>query len=210
MTRRLWGRASSVNVQKVLWTLDELALDHERIDAGGRYGRTDTDAFARLNPNRRVPVLEHDGFVLWESHAIMRHLADVTGGLGSDRPQLRARSDQWMEFTSTTLQPPFLALFWQMVRLPPERREPSVLTAEAARLGSALRILDGRLSEVSWLAGDDFTLADIAAGSLMHRITDLGLAEDGLGALHRWHRALSARAGYRAHVATSYEELRGA
>lgn len=210
MRRTLWGRASSVNVQKVLWTLDELALDCARIDAGGRHGRVDTDEFARLNPNRRVPVLDEDGFVLWESHAIMRHLAAGSGGPGSGQPRLRARADQWMEFTVTTLQPPFLALFWQLVRLPEARRDPGVLRARRPELDAALGVLDDRLATTTWLAGDDFTLADIAAGSLMHRITDLGLADTGLEALHRWHRALGARPGYRAHVATSYEELRRA
>ena len=75
MTPTLWGRVSSVNVQKVLWTLAELGLKYPRIDAGFTYGKTDTPEFAALNPNRRVPVWQEEGLTLWESHAIVRHLA---------------------------------------------------------------------------------------------------------------------------------------
>ena len=72
---KLWGRATSVNVQKALWALDELELDYEQIDAGLHFGVVDTPAYRALNPNGKVPVLEDGDFVLWESHAIVRHLA---------------------------------------------------------------------------------------------------------------------------------------
>jgi glutathione S-transferase len=72
---KIWGRANSNNVKKVLWCAEELQLPYERLDAGGEFGMLDTDAFEAVNPNRRVPVLEDEGLVLWESNAIVRYLA---------------------------------------------------------------------------------------------------------------------------------------
>lgn len=92
---RLWGRVNSLNVQKVLWTLDELGLAHERIDAGGAFGGLDRPDYARLNPNRRVPLLEDGAVVVWESNAIVRYLAARygEGRLWVADPGLRAQAD---------------------------------------------------------------------------------------------------------------------
>jgi hypothetical protein len=76
----LWGRLSSINVQKVAWCLDEIGLDYVRIDAGGMHGVVDTPEYRQMNPNGLIPVIEVDGFVLWESNAIVRHLASEYGG----------------------------------------------------------------------------------------------------------------------------------
>ena len=205
MTPRLWGRASSVNVQKVMWALAELDLPHERIDAGGRYGRTDSAAFARLNPNRRVPVWEEDGLVLWESHAILRHLANRHG---AGTLALTATADQWMEFTSTTLQPPFLGVFWQAVRLPGPDRSAEALARHLQALDAALDIVEARLGAAGWLDGDAFSAADIAAGSLMYRYFDIDIPRPSRPALTAWYGRLASRTAYAATVMTSYDELR--
>ncbi len=211
MTIRLWGRASSVNVQKILWALDEAGLAFERIDAGGKYGVTDSDAFGAMNPARRVPVLEEDGFVLWESHAILRYLGRHPAARQELTPpslQTSAVMDQWMEFTTSTLQPPFIAAFWQLVRMRPAERSAEVLAKASAELAAALRILDGQLADEEYLAGEQFSPADIAAGSLMHRARDCGLVPDDLANVRRWADALVARPAYGRHVAVSYDELR--
>lgn len=211
MSYVLWGRASSVNVQKVLWGLHELGLPYTHEIAGGKYGRTDTPEFAALNPNRRVPVLISGDFALWESHAILRYLAeDARAGarlIPEDRCA-RARMGQWLEYTTGTLQPPFIALFWQFVRLPQDKRDPSVIKGHRENLDRALGVLDATLRTDAWLAGEGFSLADIAAGSLMHRITDLDLVPEGLSGLSRWLEAIRARPGYQAHIGVSYDELK--
>lgn len=209
--RILWGRASSVNVQKVLWGLQELGLPYDQEVAGGKYGRTDTPEFTALNPNRRVPVLIEGSFSLWESHAILRYLAeDPQAGarLIPEGRAARARMNQWLDYTTGTLQPPFIALFWQFVRLPQDKRDPSVISGHREALDRALGVLDATLHTDAWLAGNSFSLADIAAGSLMHRMTDLDLVPAGLTGLHRWLEAIRARPGYRAHIGVPYDELR--
>ncbi len=85
---KIWGRLSSVNVQKVVWAVRELALPHTLTEAGGAFGGLDTPEYGRMNPNRRVPVIDDGGFVLWESNAIVRYLA-ARYGAGSLWPATR-------------------------------------------------------------------------------------------------------------------------
>ena len=199
MTPRLWGRASSVNVQKVMWALAEIGLEYERIDAGGKYGRAED--LRALNPNVRVPVWQEDGLTLWESHAIVRHLARY--GLAHD-----ALADQWMEFTTSTLQPAFIGVFWQAVRLGPEEHSADVMAKQSQALNAALRILDDRLSDAPWLNGRSFSTAEIAAGSLMYRVHDIDWPKDSFPHVSAWYARLTERTPYRVTVMTSYDELR--
>jgi glutathione S-transferase len=72
---KIWGRPNSINVQKVMWTVSELGLEAERLDAGLEFGVVSEPWFKTYNPNRLVPTIEDDGFVLWESNVIVRYLA---------------------------------------------------------------------------------------------------------------------------------------
>ena len=205
----LWGRASSVNVQKVLWTLSEIGLGHRRIDAGGKYGRTDTAEFVEMNPLGRVPVWQEEGLTLWESHAILRHLGRGPAAvLWPDSVHGMAMADQWMEFVASTFQPPFLGVFFQKVRLPLAKRTETGLQQSLSQLDAALDILELRLSKSEWLAGDVFSLADVAAGAPMYRYFDMESPRPSRSAVERWYGALCDRPAYRETVMTSYEELR--
>ncbi|TXM92213.1 EAL domain-containing protein, partial [Methylobacterium sp. WL122] len=105
--RRLWGRANSVNVQKALWGLDESGLAYERVEAGGAHGVIADPAYRAMNPNGLVPVLQEDGFALWESNAILRYLADGAEGalrLPDDRRE-RAQVQQWLDWQATSFTP---------------------------------------------------------------------------------------------------------
>ena len=210
MSRIVWGRASSSNVQKVLWALDELGLDFERIDIGGPHGGRDREDFGALTPLRLVPVYQGEGLTLWESHAILRHLVRAHGGVLT-APGLAAAAfaDQWMDFIQTTFQPAMSAVFSQCYRLPPAQREAAALERAVTALDAALDILEGRLTSVRWLGGSVFGLADIAAGAHMHRYQTLDFPRRERPALDAWIERIAARPGWQARVATSYEELRG-
>src|SRR5262245_50616582 len=128
---KVWGRTNSSNVQKVMWAVGELRLTHERIDVGGEYGALDTDAYGKINPNRRIPTIDDDGFVLWESNVIVRYLA-AKHGAGTLWPEAlteRAVADQWMDWQQTTLAPDMRTVFWGLVRTPPERRDATLIEA---------------------------------------------------------------------------------
>lgn len=211
MTPILWGRASSVNVQKVMWALEECDVVHERIDAGGKYGQTDTAEFGAMNPLRRVPVWQDNGLTLWESHAILRHLArGRASALWPSTNHEQAVADQWIEFTTTTLLPPLIGVFFETVRLPLNKRSAKALDKHLDRLDTALDILDQRLASSPWLAGPAFSIADIAAGSPMYRYFTMDIPRPARSAVDDWYARLTKRPAYAKTVMTSYEELRGA
>jgi glutathione S-transferase len=99
----VWGRATSVNVQKVVWAVGEIGVPHERIDVGGRFGGLDSPAYIAMNPHRRVPTIDDDGVVVWESNAIVRYLAArySKGVLWDEDPGVRAQADEWMDLPVT-------------------------------------------------------------------------------------------------------------
>lgn len=211
MTPVLWGRASSVNVQKIMWALEECGIAHDRIDAGGKYGLTDTAEFGEMNPTRRVPVWQDNGLTLWESHAILRHLArGRAAALWPPTENEQAIADQWIEFTTTTLLPHLIGVFFQTVRLPLDERSAKALSRHLDALDTALDILDQRLGNSQWLAGPTFSIADIAAGSPMYRYFTMDIPRPARAALEDWYDRLTRRPAYAKTVMTSFEELRGA
>ncbi len=191
----LWGRPSSVNVQKVLWALAETDTPFEHRIVGGKYGGTDTAEFAAMTPVPRVPVLQDGDITLWESHAILRFLAGGVDPL----------ADQWMEYVTSTLQPAFLRLFYELVRTAPRDRtqDPDKLTGE---LLAVVPPLEWQLQKSKWLGGDSFGMADIAAGAMFYRACDL--CDPLSPQVARWYEALKSRPAYREIVMTSYDELR--
>ena len=93
----IWGRANSVNVQKVLWCLHELEISYQRIDAGMQFGKNNEAAYLAMNPNGRVPTLVDGDYVLWESNSVMRYLCLAYGQgspIYSQAPQQRAAVDR--------------------------------------------------------------------------------------------------------------------
>ena len=208
---RLWGRATSVNVQKALWALEELGLSYERIDAGGAYGGTDTPEYRSMNPNRLVPTLQDGGLVLWESNAIVRYLADAygRGRLRPDDPKTAALAEQWMDWQQTTLAGCMNPLFWETVRKPPSQRSAERAAELLEQCRKQLGVLDALLADREWLAGDAFSMGDIPAGSMLWRWYTMDIERPDLPNLARWYARLSSRPAYRTAVMTSYEALRG-
>jgi glutathione S-transferase len=199
---KIWGRTSSINVQKVMWTVAELGLPHERIDAGGQFGGLDTAAYAGLNPNRLIPVIEDGATVVWESNAIVRYLAARygAGSLWSEEPGKRSEADRWMDWQLTVLQPLIGPIFIDLIRTPPERRDMAAITASADRLGQAMLILDGHLASRPFVAGDQLTMGDIPVGCVCWRYANLDIARPDLPSIAAYRARLEARAGYRAHA----------
>src|SRR3954470_22212690 len=136
---RIWGRSNSVNVQKALWCCEEMNLPYERVDAGGTFGVVNTQQYRHLNPNGLVPTIEEDGFVLWESNAIVRYLAarHSPGKLWPEDLNIRAEADKWMDWQNTTFWPTFRPLFWNLVRTAPDQRDTQAM--EESRLKTAER-----------------------------------------------------------------------
>ena len=192
---RIWGRVTSVNVQKVVWAADEMGLAYERVDAGGAFGITQSAEYKAMNPNSLVPVIEDDGFVLWESNAIARYLATkhAARGLWPEDPKLRADIDRWMDWQATTFTPAMRDAFWQLVRTPAEKRDAAVLAKSLAESEKAAAILDAHLEGRDWVAGGAFTLADVVNGCAAHRWLHLPCDRIERPNLSRWYATLKAR-----------------
>ncbi len=199
---KVWGRRNSSNVQKVLWFCDEAALRFEHEEIGGDFGRTsDADMLAR-NPNARVSTIEDDGFVLWESNAILRYLAAkyAAGAMWPTDPLARADADRWMDWQQTTMLAPLTTIFWGRVRTPEAYTEAQIAEAEAAAL-PLWQILDARLEGREWIMGDAFTVADIPLAILAWRWFSLAESPPAMAALDAWFARIRARPAFEARVA---------
>lgn len=193
--RKLWGRANSGNVQKAMWALDELGLPYERVDAGGAHGVVDDPAYRALNPNGLVPVLEEEGFALWESNAILRYLAASHGGplaLPEDVRE-RARVDQWLDWQTTSFMPAMRDAFWQTFRA--KEPDASLIAASVAKTERCAAVLDRHLDGRSFMVGDRFGIADIAVGCAAHRWMSLPIEKTERPNLTRWLSVISKRPG---------------
>jgi glutathione S-transferase len=199
---KVWGRANSLNVQKVMWAVAELGLPHERIDAGGAFGGLNTPTFAEMNPNRLIPVLEDGVTVVWESNAILRYVAARygAGGLWPEDPARRSETDRWMDWQLTTVQPLLSPVFMGLVRTPEAERDLNAIERLAERLGETLRILDTQLAARPFVAGDALTMGDIPLGCVCWRYANLPISRPDLPNLEAWHERLQAREPFRRHV----------
>jgi glutathione S-transferase len=143
---KIWGRNTSVNVQKVMWALGELGVPHERVDVGGSFGKNNEPAYLAMNPNGLVPTLEEDGFLLWESNSIVRYLAAKYGAgkLEPADPRSRARASSWMDWQISVAAPAITPVFWGLIRTPPEKRDTAAIEAGKVKSMAAMKILGTR------------------------------------------------------------------
>jgi glutathione S-transferase len=209
---RIWGRKNSINVQKVMWAVGELDLPHERIDAGGPFGGLDKPEFTKMNPNRRIPVIDDDGTVVWESHAIVRYLANRygSGGLAPEDPGERAKTDMWTDWTLADLQPAFIGgVFFPAYRTPEKKRDPDVIRRGLARCTAQFQMLDRHLAGRSFIAGDRLTFGDIPPGAQLYRYFNIDIHRPRLPNVEAWYERLKSREAYRQHVMVSFDNLKG-
>jgi len=172
---RLWGRKSSINVQKVLWCLAELGLkegaDFERIDAGLHFGLNDTPEFLKMNPNGLVPTLEDGGLVLWESNTIMRYLVAQYDKNGRFPKGVAAQynSEKWMDWQLATFWPPLRATFLGLTRTPEKDRNYDAIRKGYQTTNQTLSLLDEILSGQDYCSGKQFNIGDIVVALGVHR-----------------------------------------
>jgi len=197
---KILGKASSINVRKVLWTCAELDLPFEREDWGSGFLPTDAPAFLALNPNAMVPVIQDGDFVLWESNSIIRYLAAQYGGqrLYPVEPRLRARVDQWMDWQATDLNRSWSYAFMALVRDSPAHRDRAAIEASCREWARFMAILEQRLEQAGgYVAGPAFSLADIPVGLSVNRWFGTPFDKPRLPAVAAYHDRLAERAGYR-------------
>jgi len=198
---RILGKATSINVRKVLWTCRELAVPFEREDWGSGVRATQEAGFLAMNPNAMVPVLVDGDVVLWESNTICRYLATCYGDGGAllpAAPAERARVEQWMDWQATELNSAWRAAFMALVRGSAAHRDPVQVAASVASWNRHMAILDARLAATgAYAAGSAFSLADIVLGLSANRWRMTPMARPALPAVAAWLERLEQRPGWR-------------
>jgi len=199
----IYGRTNSVNVQKVLWCLEELAVPYTRIDAGLEHGKNTEPWYLKLNPNGKVPLLTDGSFTLWESNTIVRFLAGKHGA-GSLCPaalEARALAERWMDWQLSTLVYPVSIVFQNLIRRPAGERDAAAIARRTPEANRAMLLLDEHLKVTRYVAGDVFTMGDIPVGATAHRWLEIpGIDRPELAAVRAWRARLAERPGFRKHV----------
>ncbi len=208
---KVWGRASSSNVQCVMWCLAELDLAFERTDAGLMYGVNSTPDYLAMNPNGTIPtIIDGDNPPLWESGAILRYLANQYAGnsFWPTDPLARANVDRWAEWGKVSVQMNFNApIFWKVVRTSGGNADPS-LEASIKTFEKKLAIADQQLATHPYLTGETLTLADIQFGHILFRYYEVEIDRAPIPNVRRYYDRLTEMPHYKQHVMINFDELR--
>ena len=192
---KIWGRLSSINVRKVVFTAQELGLPFERIDAGSAFGVVKTPEYLARNPNALVPLIDDGEVELWESNVIVRYLCarhshDLLYPAGLAQ---RFDAERWMDWQQTTLNPAGRPAFIQWFRTPAQQRDMEQIAQSTAATEPLLAMLDTHLSRRRFMAGDRLTMADIPIACEFHRWQALPQPLPQFQHLQRWYDALRSR-----------------
>ncbi|MBV8972368.1 MAG: glutathione S-transferase N-terminal domain-containing protein [Sphingomonadaceae bacterium] len=183
--------AATPNGYKVSVALEELGLPYEvrRIDLSA--GEQKQPWFLDICPNGRIPAIVDDGFPVFESGAILIYLAEKTGQLMPADPQGRSRVLQWLMFQMGGVGP-MMGQANVFYRYFPEKIPAAIARyqGEGRRL---FTVLDGQLAKTEYLAGADYSIADIATWCWTRTATWSGIDAEGLPHLARWSDAIAAR-----------------
>lgn len=211
MTYTVYGRATSSNVQALLWGIEELGLAYDRIDCGEVYGGLDTPEFLTMNPHGRIPVLKTGDTALFETGAILRYLATVHGpdDFWPTDPLARARIDMWAEWAKHDVAARFTGpVFWQTARTRPENRDPALIRANLDRLEGEMAKAEARLATLGFLCDETLTLADIQLGHVLYRYFDIEIDRRPFPSIRAYYQRLARRRAYQKTVMVSYDALR--
>lgn len=207
----LWGRKNAYNVQKALWTLEELNLEYTHHDVGSTPGDLETPEFLALNPHARIPVIRDNDAIVWESNSIVRYLAANygAGSLWSKQALERSYAERWMDWELSKLQVDFIALFWSYYRTPAETRNGDTISAAQQRCGEHFRQLDRQLEQRPFLAGEAFSMGDIPCAVCLYRYFNMGIEVEQPQYVMQWYQRLAQRDAFEHTVMVAFDELKG-
>jgi glutathione S-transferase len=193
---RILGKASSINVRKVLWTCAELGIAFEREDWGSGFRPTREPGFLALNPNAMVPVLVDGDVVLWESNTICRYLARGDKRLLPHAQPDRAHVEQWMDWQATELNNAWRYAFMGLVRGSAAHQDAAQIAAGVAGWNRHMGILERQLEKSgAYVAGASFTLADVVLGLSANRWRMTPMERPAMPAIDAWMTRLQQRPG---------------
>ncbi len=207
----VWGRPSAYSLQKVQWFLDELGVEYEHVNVGGALGGLDSKEFLAMNPNGRIPVIQDGEHIIWESNTILRYLAATYGTdvYWNESPVERSQFERWMDWELSSLQPSFLALFWNFYRTPENQRDSEKIVFNRQQCEKYIKILDLHLQQNEYVSGGQFGLGDICVGTCFFRYFNIGIELDRPKNVNEWYARLSDRPCYQRIIKVPFNELKG-
>jgi glutathione S-transferase len=200
---RIWGRTTSSNVQKVLWTCAELGISYDRVDHGGPFGGNRDPEYLKLNPNGLVPTVIDGDLVMWESNTICRYLCNTHPNGNSLYPgdfRLRTHVERWMDWQLSVIGAPMGALLQGLIRSTPETRDPGTIEAARRRASAAWEIVDDALADQPYLGGQTLSLAEIVMGTHIYRWFNYPIERPQMPRLHAWYERCLERPGFKNHI----------
>jgi glutathione S-transferase len=171
----------------------------------------DDPEFRAMNPHGRIPVIDDDGLVIWESNSIIRYLGARYGNgrLWDPDPAARTLADRWMDWGLANAQRDFLDLFWGYYRTPEQDRDPAYVAERFKRCAHNYQLLDRHLESQPYLAGEAFSMAEIPVGTTLFRYFSMDIERPDVPHLEAWHARICERPAYREHVMIPFENLFG-
>jgi glutathione S-transferase len=200
MSLTLWGRGRTANVQKVTWCLAELGIDYNHVERAAEIQASDDLAYLATKKADFVPVLDHGGFILWEGNAIVRYLVDLYGvpPFWPADAKARADADRWMDYQLSSIR----GHIHPLMRETPDRDQ---AVGHAVKLGEAMTVLERRLENGAYLAGDEFTAGDIPLGIVTYRWLLLDIDRPRLPNVEAWNERLRQRPAFQVTVSPPLE-----
>lgn len=196
---RVFGKASSINVRKVLWTCAEIGIAYDREDWGDGFTSTNTPVFLAMNPNGLIPVIKDEEGVLWESNTICRYLAakhNRTDLLPSAARE-RALVERWMDWQATDLNSSWRYAFMALVRENAAFKDTEQVKESVLHWNAKMGILEQQLRQTkSYVVGPTFCLADVVIGLSVNRWLMTPFARPDYPAVIAYHQRLSSRPGF--------------
>ena len=194
---KVLGRATSGNVQKVLWLLEELGQPYVREDYGRQFNNTSTPEYLGMNPSGKVPTLVDGDTVVWESNTILRYVCNryaPASTLYPADPAGRTQVERWMDWQLASLNAPYLGVFKE-AKKKEEERAPS-WAADSKELAVQLELLEKGTAGRTWIAGDTFTIADICLGPIVDRCLKFPVTLPALPGVRTWIARVAARPAF--------------
>jgi glutathione S-transferase len=197
---KVYGRANSINVRKVLWMLGELGVEYEREDWGRGFRPTDDPVFRAINPVGVVPVIDDGDFRLRESNTIVRYLAEKhgRGDLYSKDLRARATTESFMDWASTDFANGMRPVFHGLVVKNPAFADK--VEAGAKEWARQMDVLEQHLAAKGpFVMGTSFTIGDIPVGLVVNRWFAINFSKPAFKAVAAYYDRLTERPAYRAH-----------
>ena len=196
---KVYGRNSSINVQKAVWAMGEAGLEWEWLDKNGTFGVVNVPNYAAINPQIRIPTLDDNGLLVRQSNAIVRYIARnyAPSVLLPDDETAYVEAERWMEWQASDNSAPMVKVFWGLVRTPPKNRDTVGIDQALDVLHGQFAILDAHLAEHTYVAGEKFCMGDIPPGAAVYRYLSMDIDRPAYPHLDKWYNKLKERDAYR-------------